>query len=371
MRSKAVLLREFNQPLSIEEIAVAPPRHGEVMVRVVNAGVCRSELQAIKGKMPLLPRPIVLGHEGAGIVERVGEGVTAVKPGDHVVLLWRTPCGRCYSCAIGRPALCEESAAAAGKGAMPDGTLRFSQDGKPVYHYITASYFTEYTVVQEKAVVPIPKDFPMHVAGIMGCGVLTGIGAVVNTAQVRAGSTVAVFGTGGVGLNVILGARLVNARRIIAVDINDDKLETALSMGATDAVNSSRVDPVTAILDLTDGRGVEYAFEVIGMAKVFEQAFAATGRAGTTILVGMPAPEEVFSFPARMLFANEKRVEASFYGTTKPYLDIPWLVGLYQAGRLPLDKLISRHYPLDQYNEAIRALEAGEVARGVLDVTPL
>jgi len=370
MRSKAVMLREFNKLPSIEEIDVAAPRRGEVMVRVVNAGVCRSEVPAIHGKRSI-PLPIVLGHEGAGIVEQVGEEVTAVKPGDHVILVWRAPCGRCYSCANGHPAMCEEASRASAKGSMPDGTLRFSQDGKPVHHFITTSCFQEYTVVSEKAVIPIPNDFPMHIAALMGCGVITGIGAVVNTAQVRAGATVAVFGAGGVGLSAIMGARLVNARKIIAVDIKDNKLETALSVGATDVVNSAKVDPVKAIKDLTGGRGVEYAFEVIGIGKVFEQAFAATGRLGTTTMVGSPPPEDSFTLPARLLYSEERTIKASYYGSTMPYRDLPWLVGLYQAGRLPLDKLVSRHYPLDQYNEALRALEAGEVARSVLDVTSL
>jgi S-(hydroxymethyl)glutathione dehydrogenase/alcohol dehydrogenase len=370
MRSKAVVLHQFNQPLMVEEIEVDLPKRNEVMVRVVNAGVCRSEVPAIQGKRSI-PLPIVLGHEGAGVVERIGEDVKAVKPGDHVILVWRVPCGRCNSCAIGRPALCEEAAKASASGSMPDGTLRFSKDGKPVYHFLTASCFQEYTVVHEKAVIPIPKDFPLHCAAIMGCGLMTGVGAVINTAQVRAGSTVAVFGAGGVGLSAILGARLVNARKIIAVDIKDSKLDTALSLGATDAVNSAKVDPVKAIRDLTGGRGVEYAFEVIGLGKVFEQAFEATGRSGTTTMVGSPPPEETFTLSARLLYSQERTVKASYYGSARFYADIPWLVSLYQAGRLPIDKLISRHYPLDQYNEALRALEAGEVARSVLDVTPL
>jgi S-(hydroxymethyl)glutathione dehydrogenase / alcohol dehydrogenase len=369
MRSKAVILREFNKSLSIEEIEVAPPRRNEVMVRVVNAGVCRSELPAIRGQRSI-PLPIVLGHEGAGIVEQVGEDVSAVKPGDHVVLLWRVPCGRCYSCSIGRPALCEEAAKSGGKGSMPDGTIRFSQNGKPIYHFNTTSCFQTYTIMHEKAVIPIPKDFPFAVAAILGCGVVTGIGAVVNTAQVRAGSTVAVFGAGGVGLSTILGAQLVNARKIIAVDIRDNKLETAFSLGATDTVNSAETDPVKAIRDLTGGRGVEYAFDVIGLGKVLDQAFHATGRTGMTIMVGSPAPEERFNVPVRLLYAEERTIKASYYGSTLPYRDIPWLVSLYQAGKLPLDRLISRHYPLEQYNEALRALEAGEVARSVLDVTP-
>ncbi len=370
MRSRAVVLRRFNQLPEIEEIEVAPPKRDEVMVRVVNAGVCRSEVPAIYGKRAI-PLPIVLGHEGAGIVEQVGEDVKAVRPGDHVILVWRAPCGRCHSCAIGRPALCEEAAKAGAKGSMPDGTLRFSKDGKPIHHFLTASCFQEYTVVHEKAAIPIPQDFPLPVAAIMGCGVMTGVGAVVNTAQVRAGSTVAVFGVGGVGLSVILGARLVNARKIIAVDIKDSKLDTALSLGATDAVNSATVDPVKAIRDLTGGGGVEYAFEVIGLGKVFEQAFEATGRGGTTTMVGSPPPDETFTLSARLLYGQERTVKASYYGSARFYADIPWLVNLYQGGRLPVDKLISRHYPLDQYPEALRALEAGEVARSVLDVTPL
>lgn len=370
MRSKAVVLREFNQPLKIEEIDVAPPKRGEVMVRVVHAGVCRSEVPAIHGKRAI-PLPIVLGHEGAGVVEQVGEEVTTAKSGDHVILVWRAPCGRCYSCANGRPAMCEEASKASARGSMPDGTLRFSKGGEPIHHFITTSCFQEYTVVSERAVIPIPEDFPLQVAALVGCGVVTGIGAVVNTAQVRAGSTVAVFGAGGVGLSVIMGARLVNARKIIAVDIKDSKLETAISLGATDAINSAEVDPVKAIKELTGGRGAEYTFEVIGIGKVFEQAFAATARLGTTTMVGSPPAEDSFTIPARVLYSEERTIKASYYGSMSPQRDIPWIVELYQAGRLPLDRLISRHYPLDQYNEALRALEAGEVARSVLDVTPL
>ncbi len=370
MRSKAVVLRQFNQVPEAEEIEVAPPGREEVMVRVVNAGVCRSDVPAIYGKRSI-PLPIVLGHEGAGVIEQVGEGVTAVEPGDHVILVVRAPCGRCYSCSIGRPALCEEATRVSGGGSMPDGSIHFSKDGKPVYHFLTLSCFQEHTIVHERNVVRVPADLPMHVAGVLGCGVVTGVGAVVNTAQVRPGSSVAVFGVGGVGLSVVMGSRLVNARKIIAVDIKDSKLEYALSMGATDAVNSAKVEPVKAIRDLTGGRGVEYAFEVIGLGKVFEQAFEATCRAGTTIMVGSPPPEETFTLPARVLYSQERTVKASYYGSCQPYRDIPWLVSLYQAGKLPLDRLISRHYPLDQYPEALRALEAGEVARGVLDVTPV
>jgi S-(hydroxymethyl)glutathione dehydrogenase/alcohol dehydrogenase len=369
MRSRAVVLRQFDQPPRIEEIEVAPPARGEVLVRIVNAGVCRSELPVIHGQRSI-PLPIVLGHEGAGVVERIGEDVRAVAPGDRVVLVWRAPCGRCPSCAIGRPALCEEAARASAAGSMPDGTLRFSQNGEPLHHFLTTSCLQEYTVVHEKAAIPIPSDLPPAVAALMGCGVLTGVGAVINTAQVRPGSTVAVFGVGGVGLSVVLGARLVSARQIIAVDIRDEKLQTALALGATDAVNSARVDPVKAIRDLTGGRGVEYAFEVIGLGRVFEQAFEATGRAGTTTMVGSPAPDETLTLPARLLYSQERTVKASYYGSTRFHADIPWLVGLYRAGMLPIDRLVSRHFPLDGYNDALRALEAGELARGVLDVTP-
>ncbi len=370
MRTKAAVLYTPNEPIVIEEIDVASPRRGEALIRVLSAGVCHSEVHVIRGRRPA-PLPAVLGHEGAGIVEDVGPDVTAVKPGDHVVLLWRTPCGRCHFCATGRPALCEESAKAGSAGTMPDGTIRFSKDGQPIYHFIGPSCFSQYTVIHENALVPIPNDFPMPVAAIMGCGVITGVGAVVNSAKVPPGSTVAVFGVGGVGLSAVMGANLVNASQIIAVDLNPRKLDWAMALGASHTVNASECDSVKAILELTDGRGVDFAFEAIGQTAVVEQAFDATARGGMTVMIGSPRPEAQIRVPARIMFGQERVLRGSYYGSTRPYEDIPWLVRLYRSGRLPLDKLISRHYPLDEYNEAVRALEAGEVARSVLDIMPM
>lgn len=364
---KAAVVYATNTPVHVEEIEVLPPRAGEVLVRVANAGVCHSDLHVITGQLPAT-MPVVLGHEGSGVIEAVGADVTAVKPGDHVILLWRTSCNRCSYCARGRPALCDAHAALRGKGTMLDGTYRFRKDGQDLNCFSLCSCMAEYTVMYETAVLPIEKDIPLPVAALVGCAVMTGVGAVLNTARVEEGASVAVFGVGGVGLCVVMGAVLANASQVIAVDLKANKLEYARGFGATDVVDASQEDPVDAIRRLTGGRGVAYAFEAIGVPRVMEQAFRATMRGGTTVVIGAAPIDASISISPSLLFAQERTLKGSLYGSFQPWYDMPRLLDLYRRGKLPLDRLISRTYPLGQVNEAFTALDRGEVARSVLSI---
>ena len=286
MRAKAAILYEAGTPLRFEEVDVAPPQAGEVLVRLYAGGVCHSDLHVMKGDL-FMPTPIILGHEGSGVVEDVGPGVTSVQPGDHVIPIWRVSCGACEYCAGGRPALCDVGTEMRVTGLMADGTTRFSVAGEPVRHFAGVSSFSEMSTMPEAAVLKIPKDFPLDKAALLGCGVITGVGAVAYGARVKMGSTVAVFGCGGIGLNAVQGARIVGARRIIAVDVAEPKLAYARRMGATHTINAAEVDVVAAIKDLTDGRGVDYAFEAIGITETIEQAYAATKKMGTCVVIGV------------------------------------------------------------------------------------
>ena len=362
---KAVILRAIKTPLTIEDLEVAAPRAGEVSIRVAAAGVCHSDYHFMNGDLPI-EMPCVLGHEGAGVVEAVGPGVTAVLPGDHVVMLFRASCGRCEFCQRGRPALCSMAAGLRATGRLLDGTSRFSRGDEEIRHFLGVSCFSQVTVCPEQGVVKIPQEIPLQVAGVMGCAVLTGIGAVTNTAAVEAGASVLVIGAGGVGLNAIMGARLVGANPIIVADLLDSKLEMAIEFGATHAINSRNQDLLPAVRALTGGEGVDYAFEAIGNPKLMSAAYAALRRAGTAVAVGIAPVGSEMTIAAGDLVYAEKTLKGSYYGTAHPHRDIPRLLGLYQGGRLPLDKLISRTYPLESVNEAYAALLAGEVARSVL-----
>ena len=362
---KAAILQEVRQPLVVADVEVQEPREGEVLVRMVAGGVCRSDLHAMHGEIAA-PLPVVPGHEGAGIVEAVGPGVTSVRPGDHVVLLWRASCGKCYFCVRGRPALCDLGAKVRWTGKLRDGTSRFRWRGQEINHFGGVSSFSEYSVLLAEAVIPIRKDVPLEKAALVGCAVLTGVGAVTNTVKVEPGSSVAVVGTGGVGLNVIQGAALVGAERIIAVDVLDNKLEFARQFGATDVVNSAREDPVAAVQALTEGRGADYAFEVIGTAQTVAQALALARRGGSAVIIGQPPRGVEVGVDVQSFVLQEKSLIASLYGTTVPYLDVPRLLGLYVAGKLKLDELITREYPIEQINEAFDALQRGEVARSII-----
>jgi NDMA-dependent alcohol dehydrogenase len=362
---KAAVLYETKQPLQIEEIEVQPPRRGEVAVRMGAAGVCHSDYHVMNGDLPA-PLPAILGHEGAGVVEAVGEGVRAVRPGDHVILLFRAPCGRCSYCAVGRPALCGLGTGVRWTGQLLDGTSRYSRNGAEIKHFNGLSTFAERSVVLEEAVVPIRADVPLEIAALMGCSVMTGVGAVINTARVEPGSNCLVIGAGGVGLNVVLGLKLAGANKIVVADLIDHKLELAQDFGATDTINARRQDVVAVAKELTNGEGVDYAFEVIGHSGALKQCFDAVRRGGTAVAVGVAPSNAEVSISQFDLVLQEKRLLGSMYGSNRAHHDMPRLLDLYLAGKLDLDKLVTRRYPLDQINEAYRAMMDGEVARSVI-----
>ena len=362
---KAAILYEIKQPLRVEDVELEGPHDGEVLVRIGAAGVCHSDYHFMNGDLPI-GMPCVLGHEGAGIVEEVGRGVTAVVPGDHVVLLFRANCGHCEFCSQGRPALCWMAGKLRNTGRLLDGTSRLSRGGSELKHFLGVSCFAESAVVPEQGVVPIPKDLPMEVAALVGCAVMTGVGAVMNTARVNPGAAVLVVGAGGVGLNCVMGAALVGAQPIIVADVVDSKLETAMDFGATHVVNAKTQDLVEAVRELTNGEGVDFSFEAIGNPTAMTQAFQAVRRGGMTTAVGIAPLGSEMAVNAGELVYMEKTLRGSYYGSTRPQADMPRLLQLYQAGKLPIDRLISRRYPLDRVNEAYNALIAGEVARSVL-----
>jgi NDMA-dependent alcohol dehydrogenase len=365
---KAAVLYAPKQPLQVEDVEVENPKAGEVMVRVAAGGVCHSDLHVINGDLTA-PLPVVLGHEGAGVVEKVGEGVTRFKPGDHVVLLWRASCGECPDCLGGRPALCEMGSGIRWSGHLQDGTSRFSRNGQELRHHSGVSSFAELTVLPEEGLVKIDPEVPLEKAAIVGCAVMTGVGAVINTAQVKPGETMAVIGCGGVGLNAIQGGRLAGAGKIIAVDVLDNKLEYARRFGATHLINASKVNPVEAVKEITGGRGADYVFEVIGNPKTMQQGYAMARRGGTLVVVGVAPTGVEVSFPAASIMLDEKTIRGSLYGSCQPKLDAPKILNLYKAGKLQLDELISREYPIEQINDAFAALGRGEVARSIIRFT--
>jgi NDMA-dependent alcohol dehydrogenase len=354
-----------NEPLAVEDVELEDPGAGEVRVRLEASGVCHSDWNVISGATPN-PMPVVLGHEGAGVVEAVGTGVTQVAAGDHVVLSWLPECGHCRFCVEGRPVLCENAFEAMFDGTLPGGALRLSQNGDPLYHYSYLSTFAERCVVPEGSCVPLDPEVPFDVAALVGCGIMTGFGAVVNRASVEPGSSVAVFGAGGVGLSAVLGASFAGAAKVIAVDPVPLKRELARELGATDALDPNSVDPVEAIRELTDGLGADYALDTAGAPGLVALAYAAVRRGGTVVAVGIPPLDAEVHLPAPDLPREEKVVTGSYYGSCRPHVDMPHLLGLYQSGRLPLDRLVSRKYGLDEVNEAFAAMNAGEVARAVI-----
>ena len=365
MKAKAAILFEVGQKLDIREVEVKEPQTGEVLVRMTVGGICHSDLHVMTGHLEV-PLPSILGHEGAGIVAEVGPGVTSVETGDHVIPLWRLSCGDCKYCTSSRSALCPVGTEIRATGRLMDGTSRFALDESEIKHFLGVSTFSQYSVIPERALLKIPQDFSMERAALLGCGVITGVGAVINAAQVRPGSTVAVFGTGGVGLNVVQGAVLAGAEKIVAVDLLDSKLEFAREFGATHAVNASSDDPVKEIRTLTGGEGVDYAFEVIGLPKTLRQAFDTLAKCGVAIAVGVTPFESEVSVPIMGLVFEERVLKGSLYGSSRPRIDIPKLMDLYRTGKLKLDELLTRTYPFEQINEAYAALERGEVARTVV-----
>ena len=355
---KAAVFHEPNQPLIIEEVDISSPIDREVAVRTVASGVCHSDLHFVEGLYPMKP-PAILGHEAAGIVEEVGSQVTYVKPGDRVILCVSVFCGQCTECLTGRPNLCSDVPTRS-----PSEPPRLSLRGEPVSQISSVSSFAERMLIHENGVVKIDEDFPLDRAALIGCGVTTGLGAVFNTAKVEAGSSVAVFGAGGVGLSAIQGAYIAGARMVIAVDVNEVKLASARELGATHVVDASSHDPVRAIRDLTQG-GVDYAFEAIGLKQTAEQAFHATRKGGTATIIGMIPVGEKLEIEGR-LFLGEKKLQGSMMGSNRFRVDMPRYIDLYRQGRLKLDEMITRRGRLEDVNEAFRAMKAGEVTRSVL-----
>ncbi len=360
---KAAVLQELNSPLVVENVDFQGPQAGEVLVKVAATGVCHSCYHAVTGNLRV-PLPAVLGDEGAGVVEEVGEGVTLVRPGDHVILSWAPSCGNCVYCIQGYPAVCL-MASRIPRGFMADGTTRYRVNGEPVYHFANISSFGEYTVIAEESAIPIGKDIPLDKAALVGCSVTTGVCAVTNTARVRPGSSVAVFGVGGIGLNVVQGAVLSGAEKIIAIDLLDAKLEMAKRLGATHTINAAAGDPVPEVHALTDGLGAEYAFEAIGTKTTYEQTVRAIRSRGMAVWIGAP-PLEPLSIDAGVVFWGEKTIMGSNYGSARPRHDMPRLLALYKSGRLKLDELVTRTYRLEQINEAFDDMLRGKVARGVI-----
>ncbi|GIU84132.1 MAG: alcohol dehydrogenase [Acidimicrobiales bacterium] len=363
---RAAIVTAPGQPVEIrEDVEIGEPGPGEVKIRMVASGVCHSDLSVQNGTLPL-PMPIVPGHEGAGEVVAVGEGVTRLAVGDHVLTMFHPQCGECYMCRHDQGYQCEKGAATA-TGGLLDGTTRLSLDGKPLYQMAMCGTFAQEAIIPEISAVKVPRETPLDVAVLISCGVLTGVGAALNTADIREGDTVAVLGCGGVGLNVIQGARIAGAGEIIGIDTFDSKLEMAEQMGATKLVNASKEDPVSRVQQLSGGRGADVAFEVIGLEATINQAVAMTRNGGQTVLVGVPRVDVTLSLPVAFtfLFFN-KTIKGSWYGSSNCDRDVPRLLDLHARGELKLEELISRRIDLAEVPEAFRAMEAGEVARSVI-----
>jgi Zn-dependent alcohol dehydrogenase len=369
VKVRAAVLPETGGRLEIAELELEPPHAGEALVRLYASGVCHSDLNAIDGTATT-PCPAVLGHEGAGIVEAVGAGVARVRVGQHVALSWAPSCGACAECLRDLTHLCSEAWPAMGTGGLMDSTTRLSRDGEPVFHYSFLSTFADHAVVPERSLIPIPDDVPFDVAGLVGCAVTTGVGAVWFSARVRPGERVAVIGCGGVGLSAIMGAAAVGAAPIVAVDVSHDKLEAALSFGATDAVLADRDPDVTAerVHDVSGG-GVDYAIEATGRPAAMRAAFLSTRIRGTAVLIGIPRADAVVELPALSIPRMERRVMGSLYGSSRPERDFAVILDQYRRGRLPLDRLISHRLPLDEIEQAFELLTSGSSLRTVLDLS--
>ncbi len=365
MQMQAAILTEAHTPFKIETVDIAPPRAGEVLVKMAAAGICHSDWHIVAGKAAF-PAPIILGHEGAGIVEAIGPGVTRVQPGDHVTLSWKACCGHCFYCRGGEPSICDAHNDEIVAGLMPDGSSRIRWHDAPVHTFGGLSVFAEYVVVRDVSCVPIGKDVPLEVAALVGCAVSTGVGAAMFTANVRPGQSAAVFGAGGVGLNIIQGAALCGANPIIAVDTNSSKMEIARDFGATHALLSDE-SVVAEIQKLTGGRGADHCFESVGIPALQETALNATRPGGTLTLVGITPQGSGTTIPGDVVTVTERKIRGSFYGSINPNRDFHLLIDLYQAGKLKLEELVTRRYRLDQINEAYREMLTGEVARGVIE----
>ena len=372
MKIKAAVLHEIgkpapyaeSRPLVVEELELEGPGPGEVLVEIKAAGLCHSDLSVINGDRPR-PTPMALGHEAAGIVRETGPGVSDLAEGDHVVLIFVPSCGHCLPCMEGRPALCEPGAAANTAGTLLSGARRLSLEGQPVQHHMGVSAFAEYAVVSRHSLIKVDPALPLDEAALFGCAVLTGVGAVFNTAGVFPGARVAVVGLGGVGLNALLGALVVGAHQLLAIDLQDEKLALARQLGATDALNAAAPDCIEQARALTQG-GVDFAFEMAGSVKAMDLAYRITRRGGTTVSAGLSNPKHDFALKHVSLVAEERTVKGSYIGGAVPLRDVPRYIGLYRDGRLPVDRLMSERLSLDEINGAFDRLAAGQTVRQLL-----
>jgi alcohol dehydrogenase len=373
MKIRAAVLDRMNlpapysrsKPLRIAEIELDPPGRGEVLVRIGAAGLCHSDLSVINGDRPR-PMPMALGHEAAGVVEALGDDVNDLAVGDHVVMVFMPSCGHCLPCAEGRPALCEPGAAANGAGTLLSGKRRLRCDDAEVNHHLGCSAFADHAVVSRRSLVKVDPELPLDEAALFGCAVLTGVGAVVNTARLQVGQTAAVIGLGGVGLASVLGAIASGAEKVIAVDLSDEKLALARQLGATHTVNARQPDAAEQVRAASRG-GVDVAFEMAGAVRAMELAYKITRRGGTTVTAGLPPPDAALPLPLVQLVAEERTVKGSYIGACVPSRDIPRFVGLYRAGRLPVDRLMSGKLRLEEINEGFDRLHEGRAVRQVID----
>jgi S-(hydroxymethyl)glutathione dehydrogenase/alcohol dehydrogenase len=348
----------------VEDVDVEQPQAGEVLIRIAACGVCHSDWHLMTGATRH-PTPVVPGHEGAGVVEAVGPGVSRVKPGDHVILNWAPNCGHCFYCLRNKPSLCQTYVEPIWAGTMMDGTTRLRWKGRPVYVFSALGAFAEMAVVPQETCIPVGKDIPLKAASLVGCAVATGVGAVIRTAKVEPGSSVVVLGCGGVGLNILQGAALAGAEKIIAVDRSEAKMNLARQFGATHTLLANE-HTLEAVKELTGGRGADYSFEAVGAAEVQEEAVAVARPGGVVVFVGLAPMGTNTNIPGAVLARTEKVVMGSYYGSVNTTRDFPLLIDLYLAGKLKLDELVTREYTLEQINEAYAHMLSGEAARGVV-----
>jgi len=374
MKTTAAVLREIgrpapyaqSRPLALEEVELDPPGPGEVLVRIRAAGLCHSDLSVIDGNRPR-PVPMVLGHEAAGVVEETGPGVTTLARGDHVVAAFVPSCGHCGPCGAGRPALCEPGFAANSAGTLLSGSRRLHDAHGPVHHHLGVSGFARHAVLAANSLVRVPGDLPFEEAALFGCAVITGVGAVVNTAAMPHGASVAVVGLGGVGLAALLAARMLEAEHVVAIDMNESKLAVARELGATATVNAADPQAVEKVRELTRG-GVAFAFEMAGAARALELAYRVTRRGGSTVSAGLSHPDQRMSLPHLSLVAEERTIKGSYLGSCIPARDIPRYIEWYRAGRLPVNRLLSERIRLEDINGAFDRLAAGASIRQVVEI---
>ena len=357
-----------SRPLSVETVTLDPPGPGEVLVAIKAAGLCHSDLSVINGDRPR-PLPMALGHEAAGIVEALGDGITDLAIGDHVVMVFMPSCGHCNPCAEGRPALCEPGAAANGKGELLSGGKRIHHEGQDLNHHLGCSAFADRAVVSRRSLVKVDPELPLDEAALFGCAVLTGVGAVVNTAGIRAGQSAVVVGLGGVGLASVLGALASGASPVVAVDLSEDKLALARTLGPVQTVNAADPDAVEQVRILTNG-GADFVFEMAGSVRALDAAWRMTRRGGTTVTAGLPPPDAALPVNVVSLVGEVRTLKGSYIGTCVPSRDIPRYVALYRQGRLPVDRLMSGKIPLEQINEGFDRLHAGQVVRQIVTFEP-